>query len=62
MAEIEKRIIKETYFDEKKDCYIEVVEEMINGTKFIVINEFPKDGPTVDEIIRKDINGEALHK
>lgn len=45
----DRKIIKELYFDEEKDCYIEEVETVIDGKKFTVINEFPKDGPSLKE-------------
>ena len=49
----DRKIIKELYFDEEKDCYIEEVETMIDGKKFTVINEFPKDGPSLKEQLIK---------
>ncbi len=52
----DRKIIKELYFDEEKDCYIEEVETVIDGKKFTVINVFPKEGPTVEELLIKLIN------
>ena len=44
------------------DRYVEESEITIDKMVFPVTLVFPKDGPTVDEIIRRAINGEALHK
>lgn len=54
---VEKSIVtKELYFDENDNCYIEESKVTIDGKTYTVVNKFPKDGPTVKELIYKLIN------
>ena len=62
MNENSIKTIKELYYDKNMDHYVEESEITIDKMVFPVTLVFPKEGLTVNEIIRRAINGEALHK
>ena len=53
MNENSIKTIKELYYDKNMDRYVEESEITIDKMVFPVTLVFPKDGPTVDEIIRR---------
>ncbi len=61
MGENSIKTTKELYYDKDMERYVEETEITIDKMMFPVTLVFQKDGPTVYELIRRLINGEALH-